>query len=159
MNGYQYLENDFFDLCKTRKIRAVPMLLYIYLRGLYCRFQSSEFFYKDKQIHDHLGFSHKTLQRARLFLQERGLIKFVPGAGKTLTTYQMLGTVLLPEGMDKTAAGYGHFKGKGVAKLTTPVYKSYERAKNRIGVFQGTTKDERIDLQSKGLYETNCKSI
>jgi len=159
MNGYQYLENDFFDLCKTRKIRAVSMLLYIYLRGLYCRFQSSEFFYKDKQIHDHLGFSHKTLQRARLFLQERGLIKFVPGVGKTLTTYQMLGTVLLPEGMDKTAVGYGHFKGNGMVKKTTPIYKSYERVKNRIGVFQGTTKDERIDLQSKGLYETNCKSI
>jgi hypothetical protein len=159
MNGYQYLENDFFDLCKTRKIRAVPMLLYIYLRGLYCRFQSSEFFYKDKQIQDHLGLSHKTLQRARLFLQERGLIKFVPGVGKTLTTYQMLGTVLLPGGMAKKSTGCGHFKGKGVAKLTTPIYKSYERVKNRIGVFQGTTKDERIDLQSKGLYETNCKSI
>ena len=153
MNGYQYLENDFFDLCKTRKIRAVPMLLYIYLRGLYCRFQSSEFFYKDKQIQDHLGLSHKTLQRARLFLQEHGLIKFVPGVGKTLTTYQMLGTVLLPEGMDKTAVGYGHFKGKGMVKKTTPIYKSYERVKNRIGeeVFKGVPKDERINLQAKGL--------
>ena len=129
------------------------MLLYIYLRGLYCRFQSSEFFYKDKQIQGHLGLSHKTLQRARLFLQERGLIKFVPGAGKTLTTYQMLGTVLLPEGMDKTAVGYGHFKGNGMVKKTTPIYKSYERAKNRIGeeVFKGIPKDERIELHSRGL--------
>ena len=72
--GYQYLENDFFDLCNTRNIRAVPMLLYIYLRGLYCRFQNSAFFCKDKQIQGHLGLSHKTLQRARLILQERGLI-------------------------------------------------------------------------------------
>ena len=159
MRGYQYLENDFFELCKTRKIRGIPMLLYIYLRGLYCRFQKAEFFCKDKQIEDHLGFNHKALQRARLILQERGLIKFVSGVGNTPTTYQMLGTVLLPGGMAKKPIGCGHFKGKGVAKLTTPIYKSYERAKNRIGVFQGTTKDERVDLRSKGLYETNCKSI
>ncbi|MCX5668087.1 MAG: hypothetical protein NTY34_07275 [Candidatus Omnitrophica bacterium] len=153
MNGYQYLENDFFDLCKTRKIRVVPMLLYIYLRGLYCRFQSSEFFYKDKQIQGHLGLIHKTLQRARLFLQERGLIKFVSGVGNTLTTYQMLGTVLLPGGMAKKPIGCGHFKGKGVVKKTTPIYKSYERVKNRIGeeVFKGVPKDERINLQARGL--------
>ena len=153
MKGYQYLENDFFALCRTRKIRAVPMLLYIYLRGLYCRFQKSEFFCKDKQIEDHLGFNHKALQRARLTLQEKGLIKFVSGQGNTLTTYQMLGTVLLPEGMDKKRGGYGHFKGKGVVKLTTPIYKSYERVKNRIGedVFKGIPKDERIELHSRGL--------
>ncbi len=151
--GYQYLENDFFSLCRTRKIRAVPMLLSIYLRGLSCRFQKAEFFCKDKQIEDHLGFNHKALQRARLTLQEKGLIKFVSGQGNTLTTYQMLGTVLLPEGMDKKRGGYGHFKGKGVAKLTTPIYKSYERVKNRIGeeVFKGIPKDERIELHSRGL--------
>ena len=71
----------------------------------------------------------------------------------------MLGSVLLPEGMDKKRGGYGQNIRKGMDTMSTPIYKSYERVKNRIGVFQGTTKDERIDLQSKGLYETNCKSI
>ncbi len=155
MRGYQYLENDFFELCKTRKIRGIPMLLYIYLRGLYCRFQKAEFFCKDKQIEDHLGFNHKALQRARLILQERGLVKFVSGKGKTLTTYQMLGTVLLPEGMDKKTTGYGQFKARGVDILSTPIYKSKEKVKNRIGVeiFKGISKEDRALLKNKGLYD------
>ena len=153
MKGFQFLEMDFFVLCRIRKIRPIPMLLYIYLRGAYCRFQNAEFFYKDKQIEEHLGFNHKALQRARLALQEKGLIKFVSGQGNTLTTYQMLGTVLLPVGMDKKRGGYGHFKGKGVDNMSTPIYKSYERVKNRIGeeVFKGIPKDERIELHSRGL--------
>ena len=153
MKGYQFLEMDFFALCRTRKIRAVPMLLYIYLRGLCCRFQNAEFFCKDKQIEEHLGFNHKALQRARLALQEKGLIKFVSGQGNTLTTYQMLGTVLLPVGMDKKRGGCGHFKGKGVDNMSTPINKSNERLKNRVGeeIFKGMSKDERINMLTNGV--------
>jgi len=153
MKGYQYLQNDFFSFCKTRKIRAVPMLLYIYLRGLYCRFQKAEFFCKDKHIEGELGLNHKALQRARLTLQERGVIMFISGRGSAITTYQMLGTVLLPEGMAKKRGGCGQSKAKGVDILSTPINKSYERAKNRVGeeIFKGMSAEDRIDLKAKGL--------
>ena len=132
MKGYQYLENDFFDLCKTREIGRIPMLLYIYLRGLYCRFQKPIFFCFDKQIKDHLSISQSTLARAREFLQKRGVIKFHSGRGTKPTEYTMLGTVLLP-----------------VVKKTTPsrqsqawryrqnddtIYTSKERLKKKVGL-------------------------
>jgi len=96
MKGYQYLENDFFNLCRTREISRIPMLLYIYLRGLYCRFQKPVFFYFDKQIKEHLGISQSTLSRARSYLQKRGVIDFKSGKGRNPTEYTMLGTILLP---------------------------------------------------------------
>lgn len=132
MKGYQYLENDFFELCKTRKIHRIPMLLYIYLRGLYCRFQKPLFFYFDRQIREHLGVSQSTLSRARNALQEKGLITFQSGIGNNPTQYTMLGTTLLP-----------------IVKKTTPSRQNYppryrqfddtyntskERVKNKIGI-------------------------
>lgn len=96
--GYQYLENDFFELCKTRKIRPLPMLLYIYLRGLYCRFQKPEFFWPDKNTLDQLGITHPTLQKARKELAEKGLLIFTPGNGvSNPTQYTLIGNVLLPD--------------------------------------------------------------
>ena len=149
MRGYQFLQNHFFDLCKTRKIKGIPILLYVYLRGLYCRFQKPVFFHKDKQIQDHLGLNHKALQRARLTLQEKGLITFISGRGSTPTTYQMLGTVLLPEGMSKSTTRYGHVKRKGVDIMSTPI-KNKERVKNKIGIFQGMTGKDKEFLKAQG---------
>src|SRR3989338_2305866 len=74
MKGYQFLENDFFELCQTREIGHTPMLLYIYLRGLFCRFQKPIFTWQDKQTIKHLGISQSTLLRAREYLQTRGMI-------------------------------------------------------------------------------------
>ena len=96
MKGYQFLENDFFELCKTRNVRPMPMLLYIYLRGLYCRFQKPIFFWTDKTTREHLGITQNTLSSARLDLQERGLLKFKSGIGRTPSEYSMLGSILLP---------------------------------------------------------------
>ena len=151
MKGYQYLENDFFSLCQTRKIYRLSMLLYIYLRGLYCRFQKPVFFCNDKLIEKELGLSHKTLQRVRLTLQEKGVIKFIPGKGSKSTTYQMLGSILLPEGMVKKTTRCGHSKRRRMDNMATPLYTSYERVKKRIGIFKGTKKEERKALKAKGL--------
>ena len=151
MKGFQFLENDFFVLCRTRKIKPIPILLYIYLRGAYCRFQNSEFFYKDKQIEEHLGLNHKALQRARLILQEKGTLKFIPGKGSNYTTYHMLATVLMPDGMDKKPRPCGQNLKKGMDTVSTPINTSNERVKNRIGVFPGMTEEERKNLITKGL--------
>ena len=149
MRGYQFLENDFFDLCKTRKVRRIPMLLYIYLRGLYCFFRKPIFFRGDKIVQDHLGLNHKALYRARITLQEKGLIKFIPGKGRTLTIYQMLGTTLLPD--LKVSSQSGHIKGASMDIMSTPINKIKDREKNKIGVFRGTTEEERKALKAEGI--------
>ena len=46
--NYQYLHYDFFITCRKRKINKVPMLLLIYLRGLYSRF-GNIFTWKDSK--------------------------------------------------------------------------------------------------------------
>jgi len=94
MKGYQFLQNDFFELCETRKIKRLPMLLYIYLRGLYCRFQKPTFFWQDRTTRLHLGITQTTLSTTRNYLQERGLMKYMSGTGRTPTHYIMLGTVM-----------------------------------------------------------------
>ena len=151
MKGYQFLENDFFSLCKTREIGATPMLLYIYLRGLYCRFQKPGFFASDKITRGDLSISQSTLSRARGFLQTRGVIKYQSGRGADSTTYTMLGTVLLP--VVKMTTGYRHAKHAGCRQNDDTYNKSNQRLKNRIGeeVFKGIPKDERIELQTRGL--------
>jgi len=152
MKGYQYLENDFFDLCKTREIGRVPMLLYIYLRGLYCRFQKPIFFCFDKQIKGHLCISQSTLSRARDYLQKRGVITFKSGKGQEPTQYLILDSVLAPERVDKkrprvdrTKQRYGH--------IVQSIYKSYENNKDKIPFkrFQGMLDQDREFLRSKGL--------
>ncbi|MFC1807489.1 hypothetical protein ACFL0T_03880 [Candidatus Omnitrophota bacterium] len=172
MKGYQYLENDpstrplallrvvlskrsaskddFFALCKTREIGRIPMLLYIYLRGLYCRFQKPIFFCFDKQIKDHLGISQSTLARARQFLQKRGVIKFYSGKGSKPTEYTMLGTVLLP--IIKKTTPYRHTQVQGYRQNDDTIYTSKERLKNKVGnIFQGMTTQDRDSLKEKGI--------
>lgn len=152
MKGYQFLQNDFFELCKTRKIKRIPMLLYIYLRGLYCRFQKPNFFWHDKTAKKHLGISTNTLSSAKAYLQERGLIKYTSGIGRTPTQYTMLGTVLLPElrvskidtlSISKRAC-------ESVRNRHT-IYTSKERLKNKVGIFQGMSDKNREFLRAKGI--------
>jgi hypothetical protein len=153
MKGYQFLENDFFDLCKTRKVRRLPMLLYIYLRGLYCRFQKPIFTWEDSKITDHLGISQPTLQKCRKLLSEKGLLLYKSGSGlRHPTEYTLIGNILLPELKVK------EFLSKGAKKLHLPLRKlspsiisSNERLKNRIGIFQGISEEEREDLKKNGL--------
>src|SRR3989338_9994579 len=134
MKGYQYLENDFFDLCKTREIGRVPMLLYIYLRGLYCRFQKPIFFCFDRQIKGHLGISQSTLSRARQYLEKRGVIRSQSGKGSRPTEYTMLGTILLP--VIKKPTPSRHIYHQRYRHFDDPV-KSKEREKNKVGeIFQ-----------------------
>ena len=149
MKGYQFLENDFFSLCKTREIGATPMLLYIYLRGIYCRFQKPDFFASDKIIREDLSISQSTLARAREFLQTRGVITYQSGKGANPTTYTMLGTVLLP--IVKMKTRYRHTKHTGCRQNDDTYNTSNERLKKQTEVFKGISKDERIDLQAQGL--------
>jgi len=148
MKGYQYLENDFFELCKTREIGRISMLLYIYLRGLYCRFQKPVFFCFDRQIKGHLGISQSTLCRARQHLETRGVIKALTGKGSRPTEYTMLGTVLLPVIKKPILSHqmyykrYRHFDNK---------LNSNERDKKKIGIFQGMTDIDREFLKKKGI--------
>jgi len=150
MKGYQFLENDFFGLCKTRHIGRIPMLLYIYLRGLYCRFQKPLFFCFDKQIKEHLGISQSTLSRARQFLQQRGVIKFYSGKGSKPTEYTMLGTVLLPVVKKTTPSRHTYLQ--RYRQNDDTIYTSKERLKKKVGeIFQGMTEGERESLKEKGI--------
>ena len=149
MKGYQYLENDFFTLCKTREIGQTPMLLYIYLRGLYCRFQKPNFFYFDTQIKDHLNISQSTLARARDYLQKRGVLKFTSGKGKHPTQYTMLGTVLLP--VIKMTTPSRHTHTRRYRQNDDTIYTSKERDKKRIGIFKGMGKEDREKLERVGV--------
>lgn len=150
MKGYQYLENDFFELCKTREIGRIPMLLYIYLRGLYCRFQKPIFFWFDRQAKEHLGISQSTLSRARQFLQERGVIKFCSGKGSKPTEYTILGTVLLP--VIKKTIPSRHIYLQRYRQNDDTIYTSKERLKKKVGnIFQGMTGEEREALKERGI--------
>jgi hypothetical protein len=97
MKGYQFLKNDFFNTCRRRRINKIPMLLLIYLRGLYAYYGKPIFFCKDEFIIRDLGLPRRTLQRARIKLQERGVIEFrsFHGRGK-VTHYLILKTELAP---------------------------------------------------------------
>lgn len=123
---YQYLHYDFFTTCRKRKINKTPMLLLIYLRGLYSRF-GNIFTWQDKVIMADLGINRKMLQRSRLVLQERGVIDFVSGKGQKPTQYLILDTTLAPEKVDKTKprvdtnrAGYGHIV-QSIYKVTNKI--------------------------------------
>ena len=150
MKGYQFLENDFFALCKTREIGRFPMLLYIYLRGLYCRFQKPIFFCFDKQIKDHLGISQSILARTKQFLQKRGVIKFQSGKGSKPTEYTMLGTVLLP--VIKKKIPYRHTCLQRYRQNDDTINTSKERLKKKVGdIFQGMSDQDREFLKNKGI--------
>ena len=153
MKGYQFLENDFFELCQTREIGHTPMLLYIYLRGLFCRFQKPIFTWQDKQTRQHLGMSQSTLLRAREYLQARGMIKYVSGKGSRHTEYTMLGTVLLPD--IKKTIGYRHAKHTGYRQNDDAYNTIKERLKNQVGdeIFKGISEEGRALLRTKGLYD------
>ena len=152
MRGFQFLENDFFELCRTRKISRIPMLLYIYLRGLYCRFQKPIFYWHDKTTRKHLGLSLNTLSSAKMYLQERGLIEYTSGTGRTPTHYTMLGAVILPElRVSKSdTLGISTRICQGI-KNQHSIYTIKERNKKRIGIFQGMTDKDRIFLRKKGI--------
>jgi len=95
MKGYQFLENDFFDLCRKRRIKPISMLLLIYLRGLYRYFGKAKFYWKDSQTIEHLRISRPTLRQARNRLKERGIIDFNPGISRfSFTEYSILQTIL-----------------------------------------------------------------
>ncbi len=143
MKGYQYLQNDFFELCRTRKVKSTAMLLYIYLRGLYCFFQKPIFFRQDREITRHLGITQKTLSNARQYLQERGLIKYTSGTGRTPTYYTMLGTCLLPSLANSTTQGSTPKHPQG-SKIYDPKYKSYKRVNKKVVNRIGTTPRELL---------------
>jgi len=153
MRGYQFLQNDFFELCQTREIGHTPMLLYIYLRGLFCRFQKPIVTWQDKQTRKHLGISQSTLLRAREYLQIRGMITFVSGKGSRHTEYTMLGTVLLP--VIKKTIGCRHTKHTGYRQNDDTYNTSKERLKNRVEgeIFKGISEEDKAFLKNRGLYD------
>ena len=98
MRGFQYLENSFFELCKTRNIYKISQLLLIYLRGLYYYFGKPAFYWKDEKIMQHLGITRNTLREARKILRQRGAIDFHTNAGRgKAVQYMILKTDLAPE--------------------------------------------------------------
>lgn len=98
MKGYQFLKNDFFNTCHIRKITKLPMLLLIYLRGLYAYYGRPTFFYKDELIMRDLGLSKNTLRQARKHLKERGVIGFFTHSGRgKATRYLILESELASE--------------------------------------------------------------
>ena len=98
MRGFQYLENSFFELCKTRNIYKISQLLLIYLRGLYYYFGKPAFYWKDDKIMQHLGITRNTLREARKILRQRGAIDYHTNAGRgKAVQYMILKTDLAPE--------------------------------------------------------------
>ena len=156
MKGYQVLKNDFFPLCRTRQIPAIPMLLYIHLRGLYCRFSRPDIYAYDKDILQDIPISQSTLARARELLQTRGLITYQSGKGAKPTNYKMLGTVLLPT--FKTPVRSRNIKPEGCRQKNDTYNRAVNQGlKNRIGeeaynsIFKGTTETERAELRTRLL--------
>ena len=149
--NYQYLHYDFFTTCRKRKINKVPMLLLIYLRGLYSRF-GNIFTWKDKIILNDLGINRKMLQRSRLALQEKGVIDFVSGKGQEPTQYLILDSVLAPERVDKKQIGLDRNKQR-CGHIVQSIYKSYENNKDKIPFkrWQGMSDQDREFLKSKGI--------
>lgn len=97
MKGYQFLENNFFVLCRKRAINKISMLLLIYLKGLYCYFGKARFYYCDEQIMADLGVGKRALRSARNKLRQRGVIDFSLSYGRgRATEYFILKTVLAP---------------------------------------------------------------
>jgi hypothetical protein len=156
MKGYQFLENDFFELCKTRNVRPMPMLLYIYLRGLYCRFQKPIFFWTDKPAREHLGITQNTLSSARLDLQERGLLKFKSGLGRTPSEYTMLGSILLPGlRVSKINTQSHRFQARKSINNCDTYNTIKKRLKNKtdLEIFNGMSDEDRTFLKIRGLYD------
>jgi len=125
------------------------MLLYIYLRGLYCRFQKPIFAWYDKKILEHLAISQSTLSRSRQYLQKQGMIKFRSGRGINPTEYTMLGTVLLPVVKKTIRSRQNH--ASGYRQNDDTLLSIKEREKKKIGVFQGMTDEDREFLSDKEI--------
>lgn len=149
--NYQYLHYDFFTTCRKRKINKVPMLLLIYLRGLYSRF-GNIFTWKDRIIMDDLGINRKMLQRSRLALRERGVIDYAPGTAQQATQYLILDSVLAPERVDKSSRSVDKIKGRAGHNVH-PISKNYEDNKEKKPFTRWTSMstDDRAFLKSKGL--------
>ena len=150
--NYQYLHYSFFTTCRKRKINKTPMLLLIYLRGLYSRF-GNIFTWKDKVIINDLGINRRMLQRSRLILQERGVIDFVPGIGHAPTEYLILDTVLAPERVDKRKPRVDKMT-RGSGHNVHSLCKSYEDSKEKSNFerFKGISAQDIDFLKTKGVF-------
>jgi len=149
--NYQYLHYTFFTTCRKRKINKTPMLLLIYLRGLYSRF-GNIFTWKDKTIMNDLGINRRMLQRSRLLLQERGVIDFVSGTGPEPTQYLVLDSILAPEKVDKKRSRVNNMAQRG-EHIVHSLYKSYENSNDKIPFerFKGMSEKDRQLLKDKGI--------
>ena len=130
MQGFQYLENNFFSLCKTRKIHKISQLLLIYLRGLYFYFGKPTFYWKDERIMEHLGIARNTLRQARELLKERGVIDFITQLGRgRAVRYLMLKTELAPEikGLKFDPFKRGKIKGAKFDTLSEVIHKRVKK--------------------------------
>jgi hypothetical protein len=152
-NGYQILPQDIFEKVGGFGIRSLQLLLFIYLRGLCAKFQSSAFFWKDAQIESDLRMNHKALQRARKALQDKNMIKYVSGKGKSNTVYKILPPTLLPMGLDTKSTRRGHLGGVGLDNMSRVISKSNQIVINKISaeIFKGMTKEEKKHLKEKGI--------
>ena len=152
--GYQFLPQSFFEASKPFGLSPLQKLLFLYLRGLCSRFQSTVFYWKDKQVEADIGINHKALQRARQALREKRLITYMSCKGKNNTVYKILPTVLLPRGVDKNTIRSGHFWIEGVDAALTSIPKSKQRLNNIIArdqIFKGINEQERKELKKKGI--------
>jgi hypothetical protein len=149
--NYQYLHYNFFTVCRKRRINKVPMLLLIYLRGLYSRF-GNIFTWKDRTIMDDLGINRKMLQRSRLALRERGVIDYVPGTAQQATQYLILDSVLAPERVDKSGRRMDKPRGRG-GHSVHPISKSYEYIKEKEPFVRwtGMSAEDKAFLKAKSI--------
>lgn len=149
--GYQFLPNQFFELCQKRGVRRVSMLLYIYLRGLFARFQRPVFRWSDKQTCQHLGISSSTLMRTRQDLKDHGLIDYVSGRGSKTTEYRMFDSGLLP--VVKMKTGYQHTHVSRYRQNDDTPTSIKQILKNQVSkeFFQGINEKEKARLKEIGL--------
>ena len=76
----------------------------------------------------------------------------ISGTGRTPTQYTMLGAVMLPElRVLKIKTLPKSSKHQESLKNCDPYNTSNQRLNNQVGIFKGTTEDERKNLRVRGL--------
>ena len=149
VTGYQRIDMmNFKELTNTRKLKPTSTLVFLFLRGLYCRFGKPEFYCKDSIIRDYLTISKNTLKASKQELMEKGLIRVTKGVGRKSSSYEMLET-FKSRGSEIAPLRVNNCD-KGV-KTCPSLYKSKERVINKKGDF--------LNFASKSKSRWNAEPV
>ena len=137
-------EVGLYSMAKDRNLKLDEMMLSVYLRGKFLRFNMNPFYLKDSIVIDELNISRNTLRRIRNILKTKALIKFTPGLGvKNHTTYTMLDTYMA------TSRDGINQKGSSTTPLKGSAATPFHNVLNRKNEIKGMERDRNINFKSK----------